>query len=107
MSQWIQFRYALDDRSGEVHLVTVSDGIVRSAARCNVDDMTGQLRLISNEEAWAVRRERWHFDCTFPEDEEATEEGGWHMLDMSAPADDGINVRTVYRTLRGVGEERQ
>ncbi len=70
--QWIQFRYALDDRSGEVHQVTVSEGIVRSATLCNAEDMAEPLRLISNEEAWAMFRERpasWHFDCTFPEDE--------------------------------------
>ena len=62
--------YALNEDSGEVHLVVVSRGSVRmSGEQCNVDDMARPLQLISDDEAWAAYRARpasWCGHCTAP-----------------------------------------
>ena len=63
-------QYALNEDSGEVHLVTVARGRVRmSGEQCNIDDMAQPLRLISADEAWAAFRERpesWCGHCAVP-----------------------------------------
>ena len=62
-------QYALNEDSGEVHLVSVSRGSIRTDERCQADDMAQPLRLISADEAWAAFRERpesWCGHCTVP-----------------------------------------
>ena len=49
--------YALNERNGKVHLVSVSRGSSRTDERCQVDDMSDPPRLVSTDEAWALFRE--------------------------------------------------
>ena len=62
--------YALNERNGKVHLVSVSRGSTRTDERCcQVDDMSDPPRLISDDEAWAQYRENpasWCGHCTAP-----------------------------------------
>ena len=61
--------YALNERNGKVHLVSVSRGSSRTDERCQVDDMAHPLRLISDDEAWAAFRASpasWCGHCLVP-----------------------------------------